>query len=221
MNSGRKAPPGLRLLLFIAPIAVFAVLAAYFVVGPMAPPPDDAETARTADQVAREFVTGEFTLVDHRGVAVSDTDFRGSWLLVFFGYTHCPDVCPTTLATVALVMDGLGDDAGRVQPLFITVDPARDTPALMGEYVAAFHPRLIGLTGSEDQVAAAAESHHAYYARVLLFEGDEVRTDDYGMDHSAIIYLMDRDGVYAAAFSPTDSVQSMVRRIRDFIKQSH
>jgi protein SCO1/2 len=182
-------------------------------------PPTAEEQALTAQQVARDIVTGEFSLIDHRGNSVTDEDFRGSWPLIFFGYTYCPDVCPTTLAVVGLVMDALGEDAAKVQPLLITVDPARDTPEVMAEYVDAFHPRLIGLTGSEIQVAATAQSHRAYYAKVLMFEGDKIIEDEYAMDHSAYLYLMDPDGVYATVFSPTDTADEIAEKIRGFLNE--
>jgi protein SCO1/2 len=182
-------------------------------------PPTAEEQALTAQQVARHIVTREFSLIDHRGNSVTDEDFRGSWPLIFFGYTYCPDVCPTTLAVVGLVMDALGEDAAKVQPLLITVDPARDTPEVMAEYVDAFHPRLIGLTGSEIQVAAAAQSHRAYYAKVLMFEGDKIIEDEYAMDHSAYLYLMDPDGVYATVFSPTDTADEIAEKIRGFLNE--
>lgn len=177
------------------------------------------EQARTANEVAREAITGEFSLIDHHGNAVTDLDYRGYWLLIFFGYTHCPDVCPTSLGVVALVMDELGPDAEKVQPLFITIDPARDTPETMAEYVAAFHPRIIGLSGSAEQVKAAAHSHRAYYAKAPAAEGMEEVVGEYAMDHSAYLYLMDPDGVYAHAFSPTDTVEDITAEIRNLMKQ--
>jgi protein SCO1/2 len=170
---------------------------------------------RTAEEIAREIVTGEFSLIDSRSEPVTDTDFRGSWLLIFFGFTHCPDICPTTLGTVALIMDELGVAGDALQPIFITVDPARDTPEVVGAYVAAFHPRIIGLTGSEGQVAAAAKSHRAYYAKVPVSGATGTGTNDYAVDHSAHLYLMDPDGVYATAFSQVDTVEAIVRNIRE------
>jgi len=206
----------LRLMLWFAAATAVGLFAAMYIVGPRAPVPvSQTERVRTAEEIAREIVTGEFSLVDGRGLPVTDTDFRGLWLLVFFGYTHCPDVCPTTLGTVALVMDELGADGDAFQPLFITVDPARDTPAVVGAYAAAFHPGIIGLTGSEEQVAAAAKSHRAYYAKVPLPDGAGTGADDYAMDHSAHLYLMDPDGSYATAFSQTDPVDAIVRNIRE------
>ncbi len=206
----------LRLALWFAAATATAVFAALYVTTRHASQPVSVvEQARTAEEIAREIVTGEFTLVDGTGAPVSDTDFRGSWLLVFFGFAHCPDICPTTLGTVARVMDELGADAEALQPLFITVDPARDTPEIVAAYAAAFHPKLIGLTGSEEQIAAAARSHRAYYAKVAESDGATAHTDDYVMDHSAHIYLMDPDGVYATAFSQATTVGAMVRIIRE------
>lgn len=177
------------------------------------------EQALTAQQVARDIVTGEFSLIDHHGNAVTDEDFRGSWPLIFFGYTYCPDVCPTTLGVVSLVMDELGEDAAKVQPLFITVDPQRDTPEVMADYVAAFHPKIIGLSGSLEQVAAAAQSHRAYYVKAPVEEGAEISETEYAMDHSAYLYLMDAQGVYAHVFSPTDTVEEITAEIREFMNK--
>lgn len=182
-------------------------------------PPTAGEQARTAQQVARDIVTGEFSLIDHNGNAVTDGSYRGSWPLIFFGYTHCPDVCPTTLGAVALVMDALGEDAAKVQPLFITVDPERDTPEIMAAYVDAFHPRIVGLSGSLEQVAAAARSHRAYYARAPVEEGAEIGETEYAMDHSAYLYLMDPQGVYADVFSPIDTADEIAAKIREFLNR--
>lgn len=170
---------------------------------------------QTAEEIARDLVTGEFDLVDHSGRRVSSSDFEGMWRLVFFGYTHCPDVCPTTMATVAQVLDELGDDAGRVQPLFITIDPTRDTPAALADYVAAFHPRVIGLTGSPEAVAAAARSFRVYFSKVT-FDGDDggAADPDYAIDHTAFLYLMDAEGRYAKAFSPSDAAADIAAAIR-------
>jgi protein SCO1/2 len=206
----------LRLMLWFAAATAVGLFAAVYVTTLKVPEPvSEAEKARTAEEIAREIVTGEFSLVDEHGQPVSDTDFRGSWLLIFFGFTHCPDVCPTTLGTVALIMDDLGADGDALQPLFITVDPARDTPNVVGAYVAVFHPKIIGLTGSEEQVASAAASHRAYYAKVAVPDDTGTGSDDYGVDHSAHLYLMDPDGLYAAAFSQSDTVEAIVRKIRE------
>ncbi len=128
------------------------------------------------------------------GRRVSDRDFRGKFMLVYFGYTYCPDVCPTTLTDVAQALDKLGPAADRVQPIFITVDPKRDTPAVVAQYAAAFSSRLVGLTGTPDQIAAVAHEYRVYYAEHRTGPG----ANDYSMDHSSILYLMGPDGGFVS-----------------------
>jgi protein SCO1 len=135
-------------------------------------------------------IGGPFTLTDGDGRTVTDQTYRGKWLLVYFGYTYCPDACPTGLNNIAGALKLMGGDADRIQPLFITVDPARDTAAAMKAYVAAFDPRIAGLTGTPDQIAAVARAYRAIYQRVG--EGE-----DYTMDHSVAIYVMDPEGKYS------------------------
>ena len=148
-------------------------------------------------------VGGPFELVDQDGNVRRDSDFRGGYMLVFFGYTYCPDVCPTTLHDITLALDSLDEAvARRIQPIYITVDPARDTVAAMKAYVANFHPRLVALTGSDDQIAAAAKAYRVYYAKAG--EGD-----DYLVDHTAFIYLMDPEGRYASHFSHTTGAEDL------------
>lgn len=139
-------------------------------------------------------VGGPFTLQDGNGKQVTDRDFRGKYMLVYFGYTFCPDVCPTTLNEVADALDHLGAKADKLQPLFITVDPKRDTPAVIKQYTAAFTPRLLGLTGTPEQIAAVAHEYRVYYAEHRTGPGP----NDYTMDHSSIIYLMGPDGKFIA-----------------------
>jgi protein SCO1 len=139
-------------------------------------------------------VGGPFTLEDGSGKQVADRDFRGKYMLVYFGYTFCPDVCPTTLNEVADALDHLGSKAEQLQPIFITVDPKRDTPAVIRQYVAAFTPRLIGLTGSDEQIAKVAQEYRVYYAEHRTGPGP----NDYTMDHSSVLYLMGPDGRFIA-----------------------
>ncbi len=145
-------------------------------------------------------IGGPFTLVDKAGHDVTDGAFRGKYMLVYFGYTTCPDVCPTTLADVAAALDSLGAKAAAVQPVFITVDPARDTPSVVGEYVANFGDRWVGLTGSAAQIAAVAKEYRVYYAKHRTGDGPL----DYTMDHSSILYLVGPDGRFIAPV-PADS----------------
>lgn len=137
-------------------------------------------------------IGGPFELKASDGTTVSDVSYRGKWLLVFFGYTFCPDFCPTTLAVVAEALDALGDDAAQVQPIFITVDPERDTPEVMGEYVAAFDQRIAGLTGTPQQIAAVADAYGAYYK----VQSPDVANHNYFVDHSTYFYIMDPDGKF-------------------------
>jgi cytochrome oxidase Cu insertion factor (SCO1/SenC/PrrC family) len=159
-------------------------------------------------------IESEFSLVDHTGKPVADEDFAGTWQLVFFGFTSCPDVCPTTLIEVSAVLEKLGDDAQQVTPLFISVDPERDTPEVMAEYVANFDPRIVGLTGSQEQIKQAAQAFRAYYAKVE----QENQPDGYTMDHSAFLYLMDPDGEYATHFSPSDEPAAIADEIRAYLE---
>ena len=149
-------------------------------------------------------IGGPFHLVDQNGQPRSDADFRGQYLLVFFGYSNCPDVCPTTLQTITTAMDKLGSDAAKVTPIFITVDPERDTPAVMKAYAANFTPRLVALSGTPDAIAAAAKVYRIYYKKV----GEGA---DYSMDHTALVYLMGPDGNYLAHFSNEATADDIVK----------
>lgn len=152
-----------------------------------------------------------FDLINSRsGRSVSDQDFRGKWLLVFFGYTHCPDVCPTTMGEIADTLTKLGPLADRVQPLFITLDPKRDTQQVLADYAAAFDPRILGLTGSPDQIAAAARGYGVYFAA-------REAGDDYSIDHSAAMYLMRPDGAYEKSFLSTESSTEIAKRLRGLL----
>lgn len=151
----------------------------------------------TAKEVSQSLIKSEFELVDHRGRKVTEKDYLGKWQLVFFGFTYCPDVCPTTLATVSEAMDILGEDADKVTPIFITVDPERDTPKVLAEYVTAFHPSLVGLTGNAEQIKSAAEAFRVYYAKAP----QESASEEYLMGHSSFVYLMTPEGVFETHFS--------------------
>jgi cytochrome oxidase Cu insertion factor (SCO1/SenC/PrrC family) len=158
----------------------------------------------------REPVGGPFELIDHSGHARTERDFRGRLMLVYFGFTYCPDVCPTDLQAIGQALDKLGADATGVQPLFVTVDPERDTAEHLADYVAMFHPRLIGLTGSVEAIRKAADAYKVYYAKVPLAKD----AGDYTVDHTAFIYLMDRDGNYLGFFPPGTLADRMVEIIR-------
>ncbi|QCI69277.1 SCO family protein [Phreatobacter stygius] len=158
---------------------------------------------------AREPIGGPFALVDHQGRTRTDADFRGSLMVVYFGYSYCPDICPTDLLAIGQAIDQLGPAGEAVQPLFVTVDPARDTPDHLAEYVPLFHPRLIGLTGSAEAVSQAAEAYKVYFRRA---DGDD--RDSYAVDHSAFIYLIDRDGGYLGFVPPGTPPDRLAAAIR-------
>lgn len=150
-------------------------------------------------------VGGPFEMTDHNGKRVSEKDFLGRYMLAFFGFTYCPDVCPSELQTMSAALDRMGPEAEKIQPVFVTVDPARDTPEAMKAYVANFHPRLIGLTGSEEDVARMARAYRIYYGRAKGYE----EAKDYLMDHSAILYLMGPDGKFVKHFSYTTDAAAL------------
>jgi protein SCO1/2 len=158
---------------------------------------------------------GPFSLVDQTGRTVTETDFAGRFMLVYFGFTYCPDVCPTELGTMVAALDELGDVASRVTPIFITVDPERDTPDAMADYVARFDPRLVGLTGTPEQIAAAARAYRVFYSKVQRPEMTE-----YLVDHSSFIYLVGPDGRVRSLFRPQTSPEAMAQTIRAQLRVS-
>jgi len=167
--------------------------------------------------MGRALVGGPFSLIDHTGKRVTDKDFRGHTLIVMFGFTFCPDVCPTELQLVSAALDKLGAKANDVVPLFITVDPERDTPAQLATYVASFHPRLVGLTGTPAEIAAVAKEYRVYFKKVA----DPKSTAGYTMDHSALIYVMGPDGSYQTHFTPGISVDTLANRLGKLLQANH
>ena len=156
-------------------------------------------------------VGGPFQLVDQDGKTVSDADMKGRPFLVFFGYTHCPDVCPTTLFEMSQMLHALGPDAGRIGALFITVDPERDTPAVLKDYLASFDPHLRGLTGGPAAVDAALKAYRVYAKKVPLKDGD------YTMDHTAVVYLMDKNGRFVAPFNMKRTAEAEAADVRGYL----
>ena len=151
-------------------------------------------TGRTPAPIAMSTVGGPFQLIDQNAKPITEQDFKGQPFLVFFGFTHCPDVCPTTLFEVSEIFRALGPDAKNLRAMFVTVDPERDTPAVMKDYLASFDPRIIGVTGDEAAIAAAEKSYRVYAKKVPTDGG-------YTMDHTAIVYLMSKDGRFVAPFN--------------------
>ncbi len=194
------------LWLLAAAAAVAAIVAALWFTKANGP-------TRVADPTT--LIGGPFSLIDQTGKRVTEADFRGRYMLVFFGYTFCPDVCPVELQSMSAALDMLDQKtAAKVTPVFITIDPARDTVAVMAAYVKAFHPRLIGLTGTAEEIAAAARAYRIYYQKAAAEAADD---DSYLMDHSAIVYLMGPDGKYVAHFSPGTKPEAMAARLKDLL----
>jgi protein SCO1/2 len=156
-------------------------------------------------------IGGPFHLIDQNGKPVSDADLKGKWQLVFFGYTHCPDACPTALNEISLALDRLGMKRAEVEVVFITVDPERDTPDALKSYVQSFDAPIIALTGSPDAVAQAAKAYRVFYAKHPRPDGD------YDMDHSAVIYVMNPDGRFTATFTPDSSADAIAQRLEKLI----
>jgi protein SCO1/2 len=180
----------LALLIGLAAGIMTAVVIA-IVPGGSAPSSTTAQTS-----AGRAAIGGPFSLTDASGKTVTEKDFAGKPMLVFFGFTNCPDVCPAGLQVLAAALDLLGDKAQGVTSLFITVDPERDTPELVGKYAKSFHPRIVGLSGTPEQVAGAVKAYRVY-ARKQPSEGGAA---DYNMDHSSFFYLMDASGAYVKHF---------------------
>ena len=183
---------------FVAGLAI-SLAAVLWLVNPRVAPPGAPPTAA---------IGGPFRLLDQNGRTVTDADLKGHPFLVFFGFTHCPDVCPTTLFEISEVLRELGADADRLGALFITVDPERDTPAALKDYLSSFDPHLVGLTGDLDAVSAVAKAYRVYFKKVPLDGGG------YTMDHTAIVYLMDKDGRFVAPFSLRRTTEAAVADLR-------
>jgi protein SCO1 len=157
-------------------------------------------------------IGGPFALTDQNGILRRDSKFKGELMLVYFGYTFCPDACPAELNTMSAALDKIGDRAREVQPIFISVDPARDTVVQMKLYASNFTPRLLALTGTRDQVAAAARAYRVFFQKATSENGD-----DYAVDHSAFVYLMGRDGRYLGHFGPDVTAEQMAAAIKKYL----
>lgn len=166
-------------------------------------------------------IGGPFELVDQDGHTVTDRTFRGRYLLVFFGYTFCPDICPTELTTITLALDAFERTsparAAKAVPIFISVDPERDTVEVLRAYRKNFHPRLVALTGTAGQIRAAARAYRAYYNKVYSDEKSR-QSNEYLMDHSAFVYLMGPDGRYLTQFTQGTTPERMAARLAQFVK---
>lgn len=191
------------------------VIVAGFLIGAVAGASLLALTEKGAQQPVatsgKALIGGPFTLTDQNGKTVTDRDFRGRFMLVFFGFTHCPDICPAELQVMSQSLDALGPKAEEVTPIFITLDPERDTPELVGAYVKNFGQRFLGLTGSPEAIAAAAKAYRVAYSKFQ----DDPASGDYSIDHSALVYLMGKDGEYVTHFAygtPADKMTEELKR---------
>jgi cytochrome oxidase Cu insertion factor (SCO1/SenC/PrrC family) len=178
-------------------------------------PPDQLAAAQMMDDLmfGRGTVGGPFTLADQSGRKRSEGDFRGKLMIVYFGYTFCPDVCPADLMAITQALDTLGPAADGVQPIFITIDPERDTK-LLAEYVSAFHKSFIGLTGSPEEIRKVANAYKAFYAKA-----PPTRDGEYAIDHTGVIYLMGRDGEYLGFMPPQTGPERLADILRKYLSK--
>ena len=195
----RKLP----LLVVTLVVAVFA-LGAWLNLRVSEPP----ESAAVGDMVGNVNIGGPFELTDHTGARMSTEALRGNYALVYFGYTFCPDICPTELGEIAVAIDELGEAGARVTPVMITIDPERDTPEVLAEYVPIFHDRLVGLTGSDAEIKDVAEKYRVFYRRF-----DDPNFTFYLMDHTSFVYLLDPDGAIASMFRYGTPSEEMAKTI--------
>lgn len=165
------------------------------------------------ETTGKALIGGPFTLVDQTGRTVTDQDFRGRYMLVFFGFTHCPDVCPAELQVMSASLDELGPKADEIVPIFITLDPERDTQEAMGAFVKNFGSRFVGLTGSPEAIAAAADAYRVAYAKIW----EDTRKPDYSIDHSGLVYLMGKDGEYITQFPYGTPAAKMTETLRRYL----
>jgi cytochrome oxidase Cu insertion factor (SCO1/SenC/PrrC family) len=183
-------------LIFASVMIILAVIAAALALTLRADGPQSSGTA---------LIGGPFTMVNQKSETVTEKTYAGQYTLVFFGFTFCPDVCPTELQVITAAFNQMGADAEKITPIFVTIDPERDTPDVMANYVTSFHPRLQGLTGTPEQVAVMAKAYHIYYQKVP----DPKNPKDYEMDHSAIIYLMGPDGKFLKHFTYSTDAKAL------------
>lgn len=201
------------LVVALATVAVGAGIALAVLLRAPEPAPLDPEKLRRArlmeDLMAgRGAIGGPFTLTDQHGARRSLVDFRGNVVLLYFGYTHCPDICPTDLAEIASLLHSLGSKAVEVQALYVTVDPERDTAPHLAGYLGAFDARILGLTGSVDEIRGIAERYKAYFAKVRSGQG-------YLMEHSANFYVLDREGRFAGSLPPGTKADRLADVVRE------
>lgn len=192
-----------RRMITVAAVALLAIfVAAGIILG---------QSLRSSSKLAPASIGGQFELVDQDGHRVTDKTFSGRPSVIFFGYTSCPDVCPTTLMDLTNWLKALGPIADKLNVLFISIDPERDTPAHLQEFLSSFDPRIRGLTGTDEQIATVAKEYRVYYKRI------EEKDGSYTMDHAAAIYLMDRAGHFVAPLSWQTQDSAAIASLRSLV----
>ena len=195
--------------LFLYMIATMVISYIAFMVYTDRPGVNPFSVVRSTTSSGNALLGGPFTLLNQRGEYVSDTDLKGKWMLVYFGYSFCPDVCPVDLLTMTSALEALGDDAKNIAPLFITIDPERDTVEQLNTYMSNFHPSIQALTGSAESIAQAANAYKVYYKKA-----EDPDMTYYLMDHTAITYLMNEKGEYVTHFPHGTEAQKMVDTLK-------
>lgn len=206
---------GIKRVFFYLGLAVLVVAVGFGLKFYMGSPPAPVSPPGPAARATPPPVGGPFTLINQHGETVTEADFKGRHMLIFFGYTFCPDICPTVLSAVSQAMLLLGPEAEKVQPLFFTVDPLRDTPAQLKMYLDHFDKSIMGLTGSPEQVEKAKSAYKVYAAKVDQSAEDP---EDYLMNHASTLYLMGPAGKFEAFFGHNTEPQEMARRIKEFLR---
>jgi cytochrome oxidase Cu insertion factor (SCO1/SenC/PrrC family) len=208
-----RGEAGWRLLPCIAAVPAWFTAATLLLGSSLAVAADAGEPS--AEELVQALLSGKapvggpFDLVDHTGQRRTDVDFRGKLVLIYFGFTHCPDACPTELLAISLALEKLGRAAVAVQPLFITVDPERDTPAVLADYVSSFHPRLVGLTGEPAAIRTVAHAYKTFFAR-----SRGGRAGNYAIDHTGFIYVVGPDGRYRGFLPPQLGPEQIAEALR-------
>ena len=198
-------------------VALLVAAAAMLPAGDVAGGERRADAARLMNELmsGKVPVGGPFTLMDQHGRKTRLADFRGKLVLLYFGFTTCPDICPTDMAIIARTIDSLGADGARLQPVFVTLDPGRDTRERLRGYVASFHPRFVALTGSEAQIRRVATAYKVFFEKVPL-----PGAGGYTIDHAAFTFLLDREGKYIGLFPPGTPMERMAVGVRDQLRSA-
>ena len=197
-----------------AAIAAFLLLLAVFAVMGTRSTQNASGVADRGSPNIVEAIGGPFTMVDDEGKTVTEADFKGKPTVMFFGFTHCPDVCPTTLFELAGLMEKLGPEAGKLNYAFVSVDPERDTPGVLHDYIASFDPRIRGLTGTGEQMAKMAKEYRVFYEKVATDDGS------YTMDHTATVYLMSPDNKLAGTIDFHESQDVALQKLKNLIAKA-